>query len=323
MNELEKLLQRKHSHDAEKFILSTYQRIGNPEILYSGGLELLHHKFLFAGMKFYEHRWHMQELKVFKDALIRYRAKWVNTIGEITDSNLVVVGEQGIGDELMFSSVMPQIIGKPNKITWIASPQNYEFFKHNYKHVPSLEVLNVATSLAISALPILNAASHVTSIGELYRMYLVETQIRLPIPKYNGTIYDVEPIPSTVALVYKAGATNDTGPSRSFDPNALRYVLKGKNVVSFQMPQDSSKWFKSIGGSITSVLDTANKLATIKTIVTCDTAMAHIGLLLKKRVALIHREYIDWRWKNNLYPGVRLVHIGDLDRLKQFLDEEI
>ena len=55
-------------------------------------------------------------------------------------------------------------------------------------------------------------------------------------------------------------------------------------------------------------MDTANYLSDMDLTMTCDTSFAHLALNMGKPTILVYDIYLHWRWKNNIYPAVKLIN---------------
>jgi len=108
-----------------------------------------------------------------KDRLSKdYRnAVWWNG-QEGKDKTLVVYGEQGIGDEIMFASMLPELVGKFEKIIFDCHPRLIGLFERSFpaiKHYPTRKVMKEKNIDWIKDEPRLDYKIAIGNLGKFLR----------------------------------------------------------------------------------------------------------------------------------------------------------
>jgi SAM-dependent methyltransferase len=292
----------------EKYNISDYYR----------SMEVLHTGNLIKGMELYGARWLTPDLIGFKQNLMERNPNWVNSLKDIVGKKVLVTGEQGLGDELMFSQVIPLIEGQTKSITFITSFINHDFLQFNLNSEKT-KVLDTMVSLGLNATPLCKEHDVVTSVGELFRLYIIENE-KVPRSLYKRPNPEDNQSKDMVGFVFKTRVTSDT--PRAFDPQILKYTLKQFKIANFQVPKSVLGWDNEtmFGNNITTMTDTANLLNT-KCNITCDTSFAHLSLLLGIKTAILFDTYVDWRWKTELYPEATLLRISNKEGIQNWILE--
>ena len=274
--------------------------VRDPGHLYQRSVCRLHLGHLDA-FRDYRHRWvragaadHRARLGALAPA---YVDEWGHLAG-LRGGRLLVSGEQGLGDELLFSRVLP-LLGHL-AVTLVASPSLCSFFRHNY---PGLTVL--PSGQLPPGLPPFGAVS---TLGDLFAAWVTEHGRLPPLPRYTAG----DPVPAApptgrprVAYVYRAG-TNEPGETRDVPLGAFAGLAEQFDLVSFQLPVAPVVFGSSVAGRIGNFMDTANLVSGMDLAVTCDTSFAHLCLGLGVPTVVLHDTFVDWRWKLPLYPAAHL-----------------
>ncbi len=124
------------------------------------------HQFA-EGWADYEHRW--REARFLRTAVgqvtadLRARLDPDLSVQALAGRWVLVVGEQGVGDILMFASILPDLARDAAEVTLLCEPRLQRLFRHSF---PGLTVIDPAA--AAERPP---RADHVVAIGSLGRLY--------------------------------------------------------------------------------------------------------------------------------------------------------
>jgi hypothetical protein len=267
-------------------------------------------------------RWDINEMKVNKFHIDSKLLLHVQDWKTIINSRVMIVSEQGFGDEILFSRVLPHAIPLMKKVGYCAKPELLPLFKHNF---PQMEYTTNAEFIKPEATDwIYRDYDIIMTIGDLFRAYVMEFKKTPPVNKIFSEFTDRIPVSrKSVAYVYKAGTQGDNGLLRSIPANTLKFLVPhGYKIFNFQMG-DSLDYTENLYSGIENFMDSANLLEGLSHVITVDTAFAHLALSMGKPTLVLRNKFMDWRWKNDLYPKAKLLSINDpefKDKVLQFLE---
>lgn len=238
---------------------------------------------------------------------------YVSNWDELRDKRVFVSGEQGLGDELMFSRAMVEA-AKITKSIFKLSPLSLDkFFAHNCGVTISTEKLSTLPEGFIA-----QNYDCIVSVGDLFRLYVLAHGLLPPVPLYvcEEPAYTHSSKPK-IGFVYSPGNMGDSFKERTINPLFFRRYLKDFSFYSFQvgMPAVIGEDFSPF---IQSFSDTADLLDGMDCAVTCDTAFAHLALNMGKPTLIVYDKYVDWRFKVGMYPKAKLLSTNDLNFEKRF-----
>lgn len=125
------------------------------EAFYNKGLTQLAHQCFSEGWKGYEYRFKLPILK------ISYLPNIPIWNGEPPSKKLLVHGEQGMGDQILFSSIFPELLNTVKKVCLQCSPRLVSLFQRSF---PSVQVISKTTELPLDI-------DNQISIGSLPKFY--------------------------------------------------------------------------------------------------------------------------------------------------------
>jgi hypothetical protein len=285
-------------------------------LLYLLGIAQLHSRDITNGFRNYGYRWLSDEMQPYYQALRTKGVPYLSNWSELVGKHVLVTGEQGFGDELMFGRAVHEAAKHTQSLTRLCPEQLAAFFAHNLP----------GTNLSIkkpSELPpefISENFDTIVTVGDLFMFYVLEYGKLPPVPKYTA------PNPAyidgrrpKIGFVYSPGALGDNANERAINPKMFRPFMKDYDFHSFQVGAP-----RVIGTDhspyINSFADTADLLDGMDCAVTCDTAFAHLALCMGKPTLLVYDKYVDWRFKVGMYPAAKLLSMTDRDFDKKFHD---
>ena len=281
-----------------------------------GQIQLLQNKFQ-KGWQNYEYRWYKKEKAPKK---INFTKPYWN--GELNGKRILIWGEQGIGEQILFTSVFKDIINNFEKILLLIDDRLCKIFRENF---PNIEVYPMSESVDEN---LFDYHLPICSLGKYFRKessnFLNSKHNFLNV---NENKFNDKDKKFRCALSWKS-ANPDTGFSKSIKLEDLLPILSIKDIefysIQYTNEEDELKNFKdqyNIEIKNVKNLDTYNDIyGLLQFIKTCDFTLsvsnsnAHLAcsigcptyLLLPKEVGKF------WYWENKIedknlwYPNVKI-----------------
>lgn len=297
----------------------------NPDLAdarWNRGLTLLALGRFAEGWAEYEQRWHVPAAAdPTVPAELRARFAPELTADDLAGRHVLVVGEQGVGDVIMFASVLPDLMRVAGKVGLVCEPRLHRLFGASF---PGLE-LRTPTSAP--------DAERVVAIGSLGRLFRNRPE------DFPGTPY-LSATPAAqarwaerlgpakglrVGIAWRGGVVRTRSDARSMPLAALRPLLDlpGCEFVSLQHGDVDAE----IGAEGTPVRafaaedlrdfdDLAGLVQGLDLVVSVQTAVVHLaGALGAPALAMVPRQP-EWRYASGgermaWYGSVRLVRQGE------------
>jgi hypothetical protein len=302
---------------AKKYTEESLKIQDSENMRYQLSLYELHLKNVKDGFFHYGARWSMPEMSDLKQKFAKYSLQELQKFDDVIGKRILITGEQGLGDELMFSRILSILVDKCSYIEFVLSKQVRPLIQHCYPNIITHEI-------GTNVQDISTRFDHIITIADIFRLYVLDYDIP-PVQSFKPSeIIQIDNNKLKIGFVYSTGKTSDTATVRSINPKKFKELETLGDLYSFQIPEDPLLFVKdSFGNKINNFLDTANYASAMDVIVTCDTSFAHLTLGLNKPTIIAYDKYIDWRWKIPLYPNVKKVSIhGAFEKkIKQAIDE--
>lgn len=192
---------------------------------------------------------------------------------------LLVIGDQGFGDQIMFSRFLPQLVRLGAQVTLAPSPEVAPVLQH----LPA----RVLPALLRSALSDVDLWTPLASLP----FRLAVTRETVPPPADLGQ-------PTSrgggVGVIARGRPTYWNDAHRSLPPAATQRLLSlGRDL---HPDATGAKDF----------LETARLMADLDLVISVDTSTAHLAATLgKPTVILVPRRALDWRWRPEGAPNPR------------------
>lgn len=119
------------------------------------------------GWRDYERRWEVHEFATAAAGVApQFRARFDRslTLEDLAHQDVLVVGEQGVGDVLMFASILPDLLAHASRVSLVCDARLWRLFGHSF---PGLELLDAEA--ATERLPAFGAVLGIASLACLYR----------------------------------------------------------------------------------------------------------------------------------------------------------
>ena len=211
----------------------------NRELLYTRALIRFRVHDFAGGWADYESRWLFEAFvrqSAGEEAASLPRRDLDNRREDVAGKRVLLVAEQGVGDQIMFSSMLPDLAADAAAVTCVTSPRMQSFFETSFPTVRNLAGLEAVDFAQFD---------RIIPMGSLGRIY------RNAAADFPGTPY-MKPRAETVAawaerlgpkttplrigLSWRGGVAASGRPRRSLDLEALRPLLQRRDVefVSLQ-----------------------------------------------------------------------------------------
>jgi len=291
------------------------------DIKYNLGLTLLMNSDYKKGWNLYESRWFLEEFigrKLNSDKPIWNRQK---------DAHLLVWPEQGLGDEIMFSSILPDVLKEVSSITVMIDSRLIDLFKRSFDKKINFIDSNVNINT-------LNYNYHIPigSLAKLYRTSEVLFQngkkqfLEVDLFKLNNInkLINVEENKILIGVGWKSGNPK-SGLKRSIDLTDIIKKFDRENVEFINLQYgdvdlEIEQAFEKTGVRVINYKSINNKenidgLATLimccDEVISIDNSTVHLSGALGKTTTVLLPKISEWRWQltrldTPWYPSVTL-----------------
>lgn len=289
-----------------------------------------------GGWDDYEARWRVpvftraQGAEMTTD--LRRRLTLAPRIQDLTGQRVLVVTEQGVGDEVMFASVLPDLARVAARVTCIVDPRLVRLLSHS---MPQVEVVAARTPGRID----LAAIDRVVALGSLASMFR-RTREAFPgrpylspsptVPEAWRARLGARRTPLRVGISWRGGLPRTRTAARSLDLAALRPLLVRSDCefVSLQYGDveaelaacnaDLPRPIRSFPRQdIDDFEDLSGLVVALDAVVTVQTALAHLTGALGQTGLVMIPQAPEWRYGAG---GERMAWYGSLRLLRQAHD---
>ena len=310
-------------------------------------LEILEGNFE-KGMKLYEKR--DKEHYVKKYGGSGYPELEKHHVEKNADKKIVVIKEQGFGDDIMFSRYLKPLKNLGYTITFATAPELLDLFKAS----PDLEGIKVTNSVPAQDVTAFDHRTFLLSLPYLTSNFVKGKPDPLSIDMKKideGKVYFSNNIRNKIeSKKFKIGLSWNGSPkhwrdkNRSIEPELLKDLLKNKDVEFFALQKifkDVDKKFIKDMPNLTNCSEdlkdfvhTAYLVNKMDLILTVDTSLVHLAGSVGKETYMFLPTVPDWRWglkdKQDWYPNVHLLRQEKIDdwgkpisRAKKIIKEKL
>jgi tetratricopeptide (TPR) repeat protein len=264
-----------------------------------------------GGWDDYEHRWGRDgflrrsapaRLVALRDQL-RRRA----TPADLRGRKVLVLGEQGIGDQVMFASLLGDLARDAAEITCVCDPRLLRLFRHSF---PEIAFIGLDRLSAVETA----GFDEIVPIGGLAHAY------RSARSAFPGAPY-LSPHPEVISrwrarlgqgrprigVAWRGGTDLTGGAGRSLTPEALAALIsiKGVTWVSLQYGETALIEARQAGGEAVTVFpaseiddfeDLAGLVMNLDLVVSVQTALIHLTGALGQRCLTLIPYAPEWRY---------------------------
>ena len=284
----------------------------NAELKFAKCIKLLESGNWKKGMKLYHARYANDRISTTKVSFPDLPIPFIQqgNINAFKGKSVLVINEQGFGDEFMFFRGIHYLMEVAKSIAYMAYPETIELLKKN-----APEQIQFFTQRSFDE-DYLSQFDCWTTSGTLFNI-LSKNE---PIPmKYFLSSSDSQIIEKgSIGLCCFANSKSPTGNDRSVDPELLKEMLDG-DIRSLDVGIDVPEWIVPCP-EFKDFHDTCKYIESLCNVITVDTSIAHLAGSMGKNTILIIKDHFDWRWKYSsngislLYPTVKIVHLKDLQK---------
>ncbi len=222
--------------------------------------------------------------------------------GDLTGMSLLVLNEQGFGDELMFSRSLPRLAGAVRHAHVQVYPEQLQLFQEQFR-LPNVRFF-AERSFGMEFVRQFDAY---TCTGNVWVQFPFE-----PAPQFDAAPHGLDRTRRHVGICCSPNGSSKNSALRAVDPRDLAR-LAGPGTVLHNLSTGGAHPFAvDHRAELRSFSDTLRWVRSMDLVLTCDTALAHLAACAGVPTAVVHRQYLDWRWTSGLYPSVRTVGSGDL-----------
>ena len=235
---------------------------------------------------------------------------------DMAGKTVIVLNEQGFGDELLFSRALPTAMRISRSLTVKCHPELLGLLQASMPDI---------VFFADKPPPTVHGDKYDcwTSTGDLFAMSCLSGTPFPPV--HRLTTNASKPLPPRtrqrrIGVCWACNPKSKNHESRSFSPMDFEFLRKSDaEIFSFQKGAAAPDWMVDLGGSLATFDDTAALLKQMDLVIAADTAVANLAGAMGLPALLAHKGFIDWRWKcldsdgrSRLYPSVRVVALDSL-----------
>ena len=281
------------------------------------------------GLKIYEKRNKEQFLKKYGGSELTEITR--DEVKKNTNEKIVVLREQGFGDDVMFSRYLKPLKDLGYNVHYACPPELIEFFKLS----PDLDNIDVSSNVDSG---IFNYRTFLMSLPWITSKF-IKNKINKPL-KIDWKRFDEKKVRISsknksllnskklkVGFAWSGRVTHLRDQVRTMDINLLNDLFKLKEIDFFSLQKFSKKEdlnyiskFKNIHDcekDLNDFLHTAYFINKMDVILTVDTSLVHLAGTLGKKSYLFLPLVPDYRWglksKQEWYPEVNLLKQKKID----------
>jgi tetratricopeptide (TPR) repeat protein len=294
--------------------------------LWNLGLAFLLLGHFKEGWQYYEVRFHTDEFGVYKPPTSVNLPPTLESLSELTDSELIVWSEQGIGDGIQFCRYLPMLKARNVKYRLLAHAPLLSFYK-DWMGLGDQVCLNLDTNPSNDSRP---------NISMLSLPYLFQTELST-VPSATPYLRAPGSTPPHLSVRQAPGGLNigvawASNPSNRYmyrhksipladliqplidlvdlDLIELHSLQVGSDVEQLDPWRDHQRVF-DWNDVVDNFSDTAYVINQLDLVISVDTAVAHLAGALNKQTWLLLPHNADFRWLHQRddspwYPTMRL-----------------
>lgn len=265
---------------------------------YELSMTLLFNHKLKEGLDMYKYRYY-GERKSFPNLPI----KQILNLSEAEGKKVLVLNEQGYGDEILFSRGIPKLCEFAKEIHYQVYDKMIDLFKENF----TFDNIIYLTDRTLSYDFVLDFDCWIAT-GDIFSSYTKEYGMDYTPLKSNN----VENDKLNIGLTWYANVKSGNSDKRSIDLSKLEPILNNDEIICHSLQyKDCPSWM--IESDISDFKKTADLISKMDVVITVDTITAHLAGMMNKKVILIYEDYLDWRWNFEIYKNVEIIKISDLE----------
>lgn len=297
-----------------------------PDIRWNLALTLLNAGRYGAAWPLFESRYERPDKPSWA---IMDETQWPMWRGEdLSGKRLLVVGEQGLGDQIQFASLLPLVAAQASEVEMLVSPGVAELFAG----LPGLKAVHAARPRHLAfdywvyllSLPLHLGLDTPEKLAPGPAPFAVDAALAA---KFASRLHASARGRLKVGLVWAGNPAHANDRFRSMPLDQLAPLL-ALDVCWVGLQRDlpardrDSPWLsrlENLGPDLASMADTAAALSQLDLLISIDSAPAHLAASLKLPTWVLLPQNVDWRWPRSgattfWYAAMRLYHqrkLGD------------
>ncbi len=282
------------------------------------------------GWEYFEKRDKEQYLKKYGGEHIPEIKK--SEINENSGKNIVVMREQGFGDDVMFSRYLKKLLELGYDVTFACSPELKSFFKL----FPDLDKIKITSSISVDTYfdyrVFLMSLPWVLS---KYQKERIKRPLQIDLERLKKSKIDLPKTLETkinskklkVGIAWSGNPKHARDYCRSIKLELLGDIFKNSNVDFYVLQKvynkDDAKNLKkfknvyNLTDHLNNFMDTAHLIEKMDIIFTIDTSLLHVAGTMNKKTYLFLPKVPDYRWglkeTQDWYPSVNLLKQKEVD----------
>jgi hypothetical protein len=250
--------------------------------------------------KFHHYRYGETRSAPTKVSFPKLPLPFAKSLEDLKDKKILILNEQGLGDEILFFSAISKIASLVKEITLQCYPETLRLFQNN---CPENVTLFIDRSFNLE---FVNQFDIYTNTGDLF---IYSSDISLG---YSNIVSEQER--KGTGFCWKANVKSPNAEKRSIDPDILQQFKSDLNI-SLQITDECPDWMIPLP-EVKDLWDTAEIISGLEHVFTVDTSIAHLCGFLNIPTTLLINKHLDWRWKlvgeygNSLfYPSINILSL--------------
>jgi len=284
--------------DAEIAFATGFYNYFNHNCGYELSMSMLHNNKLREGMNLYQYRYYGNRNN-FPNLPIEH----VLSIEECRGKNVLVMNEQGYGDEIMFSRGIYALAEVATRVQY----QVYEKMQNLFSSQYQCDNVTFTASDKLSYEMVMQYDCWISS-GDVFSSYLKSNGMELKTFKTKHFNTDR----FRIGITWAANAISKSSGLRTLSVDAFKLAIDDGNTEIVSLQMDSSlPWMSN--PDISNFEKTFDEIEKVDFVITVDTVTAHLSGMMGKPTLLVYDVFLDWRWVYKLYPSVKIVNISELN----------
>ena len=229
-------------------------------------------------------------------------------------NSVVLIGEQGIGDEIMFSTIIDDLSNHLQAIYYYCDPRLENIFQRKYPYLKFMASDNIKNIQ--SKLPIGSLAKYFRTTKESFNSFSTQDS-SLSFSKMNKI--------KTIGISWHT-TNKQFGPERNIDLDLFSNVLSNNEFKFLNLQygnhnQEIRAIENRLGKEIfeekenknfTNIDGLAEKILKCDIVISIDNSTAHLAGYLNKLTLLLLPKVSDWRWQQSIsntlwYDSVKII----------------
>lgn len=240
------------------------------------------------GLQYYKYRFYKQSID--KVNFLKLPIPYLENIFDSKDKNVLILNEQGYGDEILFSTYIRTIKRLAKFVKIQCYPESLEFFKENFKF-DNVEFF-AERSLSFEFIKDFDAYSYT---GTMWSSNLLNSTLMIRMPASQDFYTNKK-----IGICWKANSASPNTLKRSLtDEQAVEIIkaLPDKEIISLQSKSELPGYLPYVEYS--NINETANIIKGLRQVITIDSLVAHLAGYMGIPTILLINKHFDWRWKFN------------------------